>query len=119
MNRTEEYIFEECIKNIKSKIGNIEINQKNIIYIVKISMEAVEITNTKGTEQKILVNRIISKLILDAPISKNEKEELLSNIIDNGILDEVIEIVVSATKNELDINVPEKVTMNCCMRLFK
>ena len=40
-------------------------------------------------------------------------------MLDEGIVGDVIELVVSATKGELDINSVEKVATGCCLAFLK
>ena len=49
------------------KERNIEVSSKTITQIVKIAMEIVEATKLKGKEQKALVERIVRKIVTDAP----------------------------------------------------
>ena len=88
------------------------------MYIVKVAMEVVEVSEVKGSEQKVLVNKLVSKLVIDAPIS-DAKEKLLLDILDEGIVDEVIDLVVSASKGELNLNAAKEVATSCCLGLFK
>ena len=118
MNKQNEVIFNNCLKQIKLTIGTTEINAKNIMYIVKVAMEVVEASEVKGSEQKVLVNKLVSKLVIDAPIS-DAKEKLLLDILDEGIVDEVIDLVVSASKGELNLNAAKEVATSCCLGLFK
>ena len=65
-------------------------------------MEIVEASQVKGNEQKT-VEKIVRQVVVIAPIS-DEKEKLLLDMIDEGVVGEVIELVVSATKGELNVN---------------
>ena len=76
MNKETEAVFNTCLKQVKLTIGTTEINAKNIMYVVKVTMEVVEASSVKGAAQKVMVNRLVSKLIIDAPIS-DAKEKLL------------------------------------------
>lgn len=118
MNKQDEVVFNSCLKKIKITIGTTEINAKNIMYVVKIAMEVVETTKVKGSAQKVLVNKLVGKLVVDAPIS-DTKEKLLLDILDEGIVDEVIDLVVSASKGELNLNAAKEVATSCCLGLFK
>ena len=66
-------------------------------------MEIVELTEVKGEEQKTLAIALTRKIVADAPMEDNKKEAVLE-MIDNGVIDETIELVVSATRGELTIN---------------
>ena len=100
------------------KERNIDVSSKTITQIVKIAMEIVEATKLKGAEQKALVEKIVRKIIVDSPLEESKKSIVIS-MLDEGIVGDVIELVVSATKGELDINSVEKVATGCCLAFLK
>ena len=100
------------------KERNIEVSSKTITQIVKIAMEIVEATKLKGKEQKVLVERIVRKIVTDAPLEESKKSIVIS-MLDEGIVGDVIDLVVSATKGELDINTVEEVATGCCLAFLK
>lgn len=100
------------------KERNIDVSSKTITQIVKIAMEIVEATKLKGSEQKALVEKIVRKIIVDSPLEESKKSIVIS-MLDEGIVGDVIELVVSATKGELDINSVEKVATGCCLAFLK
>ena len=51
-------------------------------------------------------------------ISADQQQSLLA-MIDNGIVADVITLVVSASKGELNINVAKEVAANCCLAFLK
>ena len=81
-------------------------------------MEIVEATKLKGKEQKVLVERIVRKIVNDSPLEESKKSIVIS-MLDEGIVGDVIDLVVSATKGELDINGVEKVATGCCLAFLK
>ena len=68
--------------------------------------------------QKKLVTTIVRKIVVDAPIA-DEKEKLLLDMIDQGVVANVIDLVVSASKGEIDINSAVKVATGCCVSFLK
>ena len=100
------------------KERNIEVSSKTITQIVKIAMEIVEATKLKGKEQKVLVERIVRKIVNDSTLEESKKSIVIS-MLDEGIVGDVIDLVVSATKGELDINSVEKVATGCCLAFLK
>lgn len=112
--------FEHCFKKLKTKIDSMGliVNSKNITLIIKLAMEIVEASALKGDEQKKLVEKILKKIIVEAPIT-DDKEKLLLNMIEEGIVGDVIDLVVSATKGEININVVEKAAVGCCLAVLK
>ena len=100
------------------KERNIEVSSKTITQIVKIAMEIVEATKLKGKEQKVLVERIVRKIVIEAPLEESKKSIVIS-MLDEGIVGDVIDLVISATKGELNINTVEKVATGCCLAFLK
>lgn len=112
--------FDECLKKLKIRISdlNLEITPNSITTVIKQSMEVVEASKLKGDAQKKLVTKIVRKVVVDAPIA-DEKEKLLLDMIDQGVVGNVIELVVSASKGEVDINAAVQVAAGCCASFLK
>ena len=111
--------FNHCFSKLKAELDSlgIVINSKNITLVIKLAMEIVEASALKGEEQK-LVEKIVRKIIVDAPI-QDDKEKLLLAMIDEGVVGDVIDLVVSATKGEININIAEKAAVGCCLAILK
>ena len=112
--------YDECLKKLKIKISelNLEITPDSITTVIKLAMEVVEASKLKGEAQKKLVTKIVRKVVVDAPIA-DEKEKLILDMIDQGVVGNVIELVVSASKGEIDINSAVKVAAGCCASFLK
>ena len=112
--------FDTSLKKLNSVLASkgIEINSKTITTVIKISMEIVEATSLKGEEQKKLVEKLVRKVVKDAPIA-DEKEKLLLDIIDEGVVGDVVDLVVAATRGEIDVNAVEQVAVGCCLSILK
>ena len=112
--------FDASLRKLNAELASrdIVITSKTITTVIQISMEIVEATALKGEEQKKLVEKLVTKSVKDAPIT-DEKRKLLLDMIDEGIVGDVIDLVVSATKGELDINAAEKAAVSCCLGLLK
>lgn len=104
---------------VKKKLESegIEVNVQNVMISLKYVMELVELTEVKGKEQKLLVVRVMRKLINDTKLSQ-ENKQLLISMIDGNVIDNVIEIIVDASKGNLDINKIQNVATNCCFGFF-
>lgn len=109
-----ETIFESSLRKLKKKTENMEINAKTIIQVVRFAMEIVEATTLKGEKQKELVEKLVRQVITDAPIS-DKKEQILLYMVDEGIIGDITELVVSATKGELNVNAVIEVSKICCL----
>ena len=112
--------YDECLKKLEIKLSelNLEITPDSITTVIKLAMEVVEASKLKGEAQKKLVTKIVRKLIKSSTTSA-ENKNLLINMIDQGIVGNVIELVVSASKGETDINSAVKVAAGCCASFLK
>jgi len=112
--------YDECLKKLKTllKESNLEITPGTITTVIKVAMEVVEASKLKGSAQKKLVTKIVRKVVVDAPIT-DEKEKLILDMVDQGVVENVVELVVSASKGEVDINAAVKVATGCCASFLK
>ena len=112
--------FDDCYKKLEKKIAeqNITISVNTITFVIKIAMEIVEATQLKGKDQKVLVERIVRKVVNRADIEE-DKKQLIVAMLDEGMVGDVIDLVVAASKGELNINNIKQVTSGCCAALLK
>lgn len=113
-------IFDDCYKKLQKKIveHNITISVKTVTFVIKIAMEIAEATELKGQEQKTLVEGIVRKLVKHSDI-EDEKKQLVIAMLNEGVVGDVIDLVVSASKGELNINNIKQVASGCCAAFFK
>ena len=111
-------VFESSLKELKGRIGEMEINAETIVTVLRFAMEVVEATQLKGEAQKTLVEKLVKQVVIDAPIS-DDKEKLLLDMVNNGIVGNMADLVVSASKGEVDINSAVKVASTCCLSFMK
>ena len=81
-------------------------------------MEIVEASKLKGEQQKKLVTKIVRKVIVDAPVA-DEKEKLMLDMVDQDIVGNVIDLVVSASKGEVNVNAAVAAAAGCCLSFTK
>ena len=112
--------YEHCLAKVKKAIDNehIDVTVDTIIYIVKLTIEVMEESHVKGSDKKTIATKIVRKIVEDAPIS-DEKEKLCLDMVDQGIVSNVIDLVVSASKGELNLNALGKTASVCCTSVFK
>lgn len=110
--------FDAVYDQLKEKLADVEINVTTITTVVKFSMEIVEMTQLKGKEQKKMVEKLVRKVVEDAPIS-DDKEKFLLDMVDEGVVGDVIEMVVSASRGEFNINATVDVAQTCCMGFLR
>lgn len=111
-------IFENSLRELRNRTNDIDINAKTIISVVRFAMEIVEATTLKGEEQRVLVEKLVRQVIVDAPIN-DSKEQILLYMIDQGIVGDIIDLVVSATKGELNVNAAIEISKVCCLGFCK
>lgn len=110
--------YEECRKNLLDKIGKLEINTQTIIVILKMAMEIVEATQLKGKAQKELCIKLVKDIVIAAPLSGSH-EKLILDMIESGVLDNTIDLVIDATQGKIDINAAIGVATGCCGAFMK
>ena len=96
-------VFVELLGEMNIKIASVEITPDSIMSLVRYAMEVVELSLLKGTQQKEMVIRLIRRVIIDAPIS-DERELLCLQMLNAGVIGNAIDIIVSATRGELQLN---------------
>ena len=107
-------LFDESLTELKKRLADKEVNAATLIVILRVAMEMVEATRLKGDEQKELANRLVRQVVVDAPIA-DENEKLLLDMIDKKVLENTIDLVVAASKGNLDINSVQEVAKTCCL----
>ena len=65
--------FEVALTMVKNRLGVNEVTVQSLITIVKYAMEAVEISELKGSEQREMALRLVRQIIVDAPISDDQE----------------------------------------------
>ena len=113
-------IFDDCYKQLEKKIAeqNITISVNTITFVIRIAMEIAEATQLKGKEQKTLVEGIVRKIVVRSTIEE-DKKQLVIAMLDEGVVGDVIDLVVVATKGELNINNVKQVASGCCLAFLK
>ena len=97
----------------KNETRDIKITPSNITKVLSKAMKVVEITNVKGIEQKKLAKKIVTKAV--SQLVDGKEKTVLTMMLENDILDDMIETIILATKGELQINqIPEKIRTRCC-----
>lgn len=113
--------FNKLYENFKTEIENIDgfqLNTHNLLKILKIGIEIVEFLNLKGTEKKRLVIDLVKKYVEEVEIDNLEKNMCLE-LLNNGTVEGTIELVISASNGELNINNVIDLGSSCCAILLK
>ena len=110
--------YTQSFVSLKKRIQHMEVNAQNLMIIMRYAMEIVELTQLKGEEQKQLVIRLLKQVVIDAPIS-DDKEQLCLDMINNGVLGQSIDLIVDATRGNININNAVDLAQNCFCTIFK
>lgn len=110
-------LFINTYITLKSNFNDTDISPATIIIILKTSMELVEqLEDVKGTEQRDFAVLLVREIITTSKMSQSQKENCLL-VIDFGVLDNVVDFVIDATKGNVDINAVKKKVLRifpCC-----
>ena len=104
-------LYENTLTILKEKVSNISLRASTLHLIIKYVMEQVEHTPLKGSEQKELALKLIKALIID--LTDREDEALLLQLLENGAIGNMIDLIVDATRGKLDINTLAQVGSGC------
>ena len=105
--------FEVALTMVKNRLGVNEVTVQSLITIVKYAMEAVEISELKGSEQREMALRLVRQIIVDAPIS-DDQERLCLDMLDSGVLGQTMDLVVDATNGHVGVNQVVGLVETCC-----
>ena len=121
-NELVDLVKQQALEMLKTTIlehiekSNTTINKQLLMKLLVICMESVEKTRVKGKDQKdVVIEAIISILKLDSIKAPNKNELIL--FLENYV-DDVIDIVVAASKGNIDINKMEPVAKSFISLLF-
>jgi hypothetical protein len=107
-------VYETTLSKLKVKVSAITIRSSTLHLIIKYVMELVEQTPLKGSEQKEMALKLIRALIVD--FTDAEDERVLLQLLDDGTIGNMIDLIVDATRGRLDINTAVQVTTGCLNR---
>ena len=103
-------------ENIISEIGDKVVDKQLLMKLLVIGMETIEKTKVKGKDQKDIVKEALIQVLKLEVIKVPQKEGLIS-FLEND-LDDVIDLVVDASKGKIDINKVEKNTISLVKCIF-
>ena len=106
-NRPDMYL-----KVVKEILKGTPINVTSLHLILKTVMEIVEGTPIKGSEQKTVALKILRQLFID--FTDDDLESTLIGLLDSGAINNLIDLIVDASKGKMNINTVVKTTKVCC-----
>ena len=115
IDTTSNY-FSNLYTMFKTEITDIELTPANAGKVLSAAMKVVEVSELKGEEQKLVAKELVRKAVNS--MQEGEKKTLLSNMLDNDVLEDMIETIILATKGKLEINKVVRKVKRGCLRFF-
>lgn len=94
------------INELKTKWGEDKITLGTIHLVLKEGMELVEKLDCPGSEKKEHVITVVKAVVIDLVDDEND-ERIILELIDKKVLENTMDLIVMATKGELNLNKPE------------
>ena len=113
---TASNYFSNLYTMFKTEITDIELTPANAGKVLSAAMKVVEVSELKGEEQKLVAKELVRKAVNS--MQEGEKKTLLSNMLDNDVLEDMIETIILATKGKLQINKVVRKVKRGCLRFF-
>jgi predicted RNA-binding Zn ribbon-like protein len=107
-------LAETTYRLVRARLGELIVNPRNLLTVLKNIMEVVEGSIARGEERKELAVTLIKRLVQEAGMDSHNLE-LCMSLIDEGIVGATIDLIVDATKGDLNINAVEETAANCCL----
>ena len=108
-----EDLLNSVLDKVKESLGDLGVKPSTLPKIIQFVMEAIEDTPTKGPAQKDFAVKVIGSLIDE--LHDSDEKKLLQETFKSGGIEGTIDLVVSATKGELNINQVVDVAVNSCI----
>ena len=90
-------------------------NKNELFKTLRIVIECIELQNLKGKrQQQQLAEQVLLKLILESKMDTIHKDLCIS-MIENGIIGDSIDIIISATNGEIKVNEAVKTITDSCL----
>ena len=109
IDKATDKVFEALLEQAK----NVGVKKSTIAVLIKYVMEAVEDTPLKGAEQKDYALRLIRSLVVE--LAEDDDKEYLLIAIDSGSVSDTIDLVVAASRGELNVNMVAETAATSCL----
>ena len=104
-------LFQQCLNELKNLIEHLNIDSTTLHIIIKYTMEIVENTPLKGSEQKNFACRLIKEIFKN--ITDGEEEKSLVKLVDNGTIGNMIDLIIDASRGRLNVNTVTRASQGC------
>jgi len=108
-------LFQKCKNQLKKRLDDVGLTPGTLILIVRYAMEVVELTKLKGRDQKDMAIKLVRSLVVDSNLEELKKTICL-HMLDEGVVERTIDLVIDATKGRIAVNGVEivEVASSCC-----
>ena len=110
----DKLILDAAVKEVKERLGDTGIKKSTLGVLIRYTMEAVEKTPVKGSAQKDFAVRLIGDLMRELP--DGEEKAFLLDAVDAGTVGDTIDLVVAASRGELNVNAAAEVVKKGCFK---
>ncbi len=101
---------------MRDKARALEVRPDTIITLLQYAIESVSLVQATGDERRAMAVDLVRQAVIDAPIS-DEREKLLLDMVDEGIVGHIVDLVHSAASGQLDTGAAVGVAAACCESL--
>lgn len=107
--------FHSILGKVKSVLeGRID-NEGALFTSLSTIMQVIEESDV-NTNKKVLAENVLKQLILDSDLDDN-KEKILLSLIESDVVGNTIDLVISASRGDMTLNVAAKEAAKGCLRL--
>lgn len=104
---------DKVFEALKDKMKEHGVKKSTLALLVKFTIEAVEETPIKGAHQKDYALRLIEALVEE--LAEGEEKEFLLIAIESGSVGDTIDLIISASRGELNVNKVVEVASTSCL----
>jgi hypothetical protein len=118
MEKITDELYQTFSKKMNEKMADVGIKPSTLHILIKYVIEEIETMPVKGVFQKQLALRLINDLINNMA-DDNPDKQILRSLYESESISHTIELVVSASKGQININHVESCVCSCIKAYFK
>ena len=114
-----ETLYKTTVEILKEKLENSTIRVDTVHLVIKYIMELTEDTPFKGENRKEFALKVMREVFID--LTEGEDEKILLKLLDDGVISNMIDLIIDASKGKLNINTAINTSYTClslCLPLF-
>lgn len=99
---------------VYEEVSRVEFTESMLYHLAKLTMETVEThASLSGKEKKQLVVDVVRQVVMRKPMNDAIRQRCL-HVVDSGVLADMIELLVAASKGQIAINNLPLKPKSCC-----